>query len=351
MFRKLILTMILFILNFSTNLPAQDQAILIPKAVPGAPFLVNDKDDLFGKAWRFYRDGFTSLAADSLRKLIDISGFELKKNNYYIVVPNFTPTETPIGMFHGDAHFLDTRLYGLESDSLYYIFISRQDTAKSYLSTVITRKDSYFEENLLNFLMLFPIITGPMVQEVGENPTWIDVRKYEIPKKFHKNSDISVIVKKDFYDDKFLAQTVFDNTSLERWSYGVATAVTGIEDVDFIIDGGKIVVRPKPKGDLATFGVINYHFKAVDTKAKTLATSFHLLGGLRISTTIEPILGVGFGIPADIIDLHLFAGYSVEFAQTLKDGYKVGDVIESEVDPFKLTIRGRPRIGIELKFP
>ena len=343
--------MILFILNFSTNLPAQDQAILIPKAVPGAPFLVNDKDDLFGKAWRFYRDGFTSLAADSLRKLIDISGFELKKNNYYIVVPNFTPTETPIGMFHGDAHFLDTRLYGLESDSLYYIFISRQDTAKSYLSTVITRKDSYFEENLLNFLMLFPIITGPMVQEVGENPTWIDVRKYEIPKKFHKNSDISVIVKKDFYDDKFLAQTVFDNTSLERWSYGVATAVTGIEDVDFIIDGGKIVVRPKPKGDLATFGVINYHFKAVDTKAKTLATSFHLLGGLRISTTIEPILGVGFGIPADIIDLHLFAGYSVEFAQTLKDGYKVGDVIESEVDPFKLTIRGRPRIGIELKFP
>jgi len=351
MLKKIVQILLILTLIFVTNLMAQEKEIIIPKPVAGAPFVVADTSDLFGKAWRFYRDGFATWAVDSLRKLIDQSGFQINKNHYYIVVANFNPGETAIGMFHKDDYFLSSRLYGLKSDSLYYIFISRQDTAKHYLSTVITRKGSYFEENLLNFLLLFPIITGPTKQVVGENLTWIDVRKYEIPKKFQKYSDISIIVKKDFYDDRHLAQAVFDNSSLERWSYGIATGITSVDDVDFIIDGGVIRVRPKPNGDLASFGVINYHFKAVDTKAKTIATSFHLLGGLRISTTIEPILGVGFGIPAGIIDLHLFAGYSVEFAQTLKDGFNVGDEIKEDVDPFKLKIRGKPRFGIEVKFP
>ncbi len=351
MWKKIVQISMIVTMVLITNSMAQEQQIIIPKSVPGAPIVVDDKEDLFGKAWRFYRDGFATWAADSLKKLIDLSGFEIKKNHYYIVVANFNPTETAIGMFHGNAHFLDTRLYGLQADSLYYIFISREDTAKHYLSTVITRKGSYFEENLLNFLLLFPIITGPTVEVVGENLTWIDVRKFEIPKKFQKYCDISIIVKKDFYDDRFLARAVFDNSSLEKWSYGIATAVTSVEDVDFIIDNGKIVVRPKPKGDLASFGVINYHFKAVDTKAKTMATSFHLLGGFRISRTIEPILGVGFGIPAGIIDVHLFAGYSVEFAQTLKADYYVGQAITDDIDPFKLKIRGKPRFGIEVKFP
>jgi hypothetical protein len=139
---------------------------------------------------------------------------------------------------------------------------------------------------------------------------------------------------------------------LERWGYGIATGITSINDVDIIIDNnGRIIVKPKPRGDLATFGVINYYFKPVDTKARTLATSFHLLGGFRISRTIEPLLGVGFGIPLGFIDLHLFGGYSVEFAQELESGYEIGDVLEDDVDPFKLKVRGKPRFGIEIRFP
>lgn len=345
------LCLFLALVLIAANLSAQDQAILVPEMVPGSPYVIDDSQDLFGKAWRFYREGFSGWAADSLRKLLELAGLELNPKHYYIVVANFNPAETPIGMFHGDADFLDTRLYGLQSDSLFYIFISRDETAKSYLSAMITRKESYFEQNLLNFIGLFPIFSSAQTQVTGEFRTWIDVRKFKIPEKFQKNCDISIIVKKDFYDERSLAKAVFDNTSLERWSYGIATAITTVNDVDFTIDNGVIVVRPKPIGDFATFGVINYHFKPVDTKAKRIDTSFHLLGGLRISTTIEPILGLGFGIPVSLIDLHLFAGYSVEFAQTLKEGYKVNQLVEKEVDPFKLKIRGKPRIGIEVKFP
>jgi hypothetical protein len=348
---KIIIIVLIFALLTGLGVKSQDHEILIPKLLYWSTKEDDDSADLFGKAWRFYRDGFTEWAADSLRKLVAMTGFEIKKNNYYIVVANFNRAETPIGMFHGDADFHDTRLYGLESDSLFYIFITRDETSTSYVSTVATRKESYFAENLLNFISLFPFISQMKSRIDSEYATWIDIRRYEVPKKFHKNCDISIIVKKDFTGEDYLARARFDNTSLERWSYGIATAVTSVNDVDFIIDNGRIIVKPKPKGDLASFGVINYHFKPVDTKAKTLATSFHLLGGFRISRTIEPILGAGFGIPVGIIDLHLFAGYSVEFAQVPDDGYVVGDEIAREVDPFKLKIRGKPRFGIELKFP
>ncbi len=351
MFSKFVKMALIISLIFITNLLAQDQEIIIPKPVTGSPFVVNDKQDLFGKSWRFYRDGYAVWAADSLRKFIDQAGFEMKKNNYYIVVANYNPSETVIGMFHGDESFLSSRLYGLKADSLYYIFITRDDTAKHYLSTVLTRKDSYFEENLLNFLLMFPFIGGAAARVEGENVTWIDVRKFEIPKKFQKYCDISMIVKKDFYDERFLARANFDNSSLEKWSYGIATAVTSINDVDIIVDGGTIVVRPKPQGDLAAFGVINYNFKAVDTKASSMPTSFHLLGGLRVSTTIEPMLGIGLGLPTSFIDVHLFAGYSLEFANELKDGYVIGQKVSDDVDPFKLKIRGKPRFGIEVQFP
>jgi len=345
--RSKILISLLFLFSLlNQNLFAQDRAVLIPKSV-GAPLVINDSQDLFGKAWRFYRDGFTDLAADSLKKLIAEFGYKLKKNHYYIVVANFTPEETPIGMFHGDSHFHDTRLYGLQSDSLYYIFISRDKEAKSYLSTVLTSKSSYFEQILPYFIGLFPILS----QTVGDNQTWMDVRKFEIPNKFQKNCDISVIVKKNFSDEKFLAREVFDNTSLEKWSFGIATAITSVNDVDFALENGKIVVKPKPKGDLATFGLVNYHLKPVDTKGRTMATSFHVSAGLRISQTIEPVLGVGFGIPIDVIDLHLFAGYSVEFAQEPEAEYQINQLIDKNIDPFKLKIRGKPRIGIEVKFP
>ncbi|MBN2092222.1 hypothetical protein JW964_21565, partial [candidate division KSB1 bacterium] len=283
----------------------------------------------------------------------ELSGFKLNPKNYYVVVANFNPAETIMGMFHQNASFYDTRMYGLTSDTLYYLYISEKDSAKSFLSTVLTYKESYFYEHLIDFIGLFPFISQAMTTrlETAKNPVWIDVRKFEIPKKFQKNCDISMIVKKDFYDEKYIARARFDNTSLDRWSYGISTAITSIEDVDFYLENGVIVVRPKPKGDLASFGVINYHFKAVDTKAKSVASSFHVLGGFRISRTIEPILGIGMGVPISQIDLHIFVGYSVEFAQTLDDGYHVGDVINEAVDPFKLKIRGRPRLGIELKFP
>lgn len=350
MWKKNFLFPLILLFIFNLNSFAQDRAVLIPKSV-GAPLVINDTQDLFGKAWRFYRDGFTDPAADSLKKLIAEFGYELKMNHYYIVVANFTPEETPIGLFHGDSHFHDTRLYGLQSDSLFYIFISREKEAKSYLSTVLTSKSSYFEQVLPYFIGLFPIFSQAQVQDIGENKTWMDIRKFEIPKKFKKNCDISVIVKKNFSDDKFLAREVFDNTSLEKWSFGIATAITSVNDVDFALENGRIVVKPKPKGDLATFGLVNYHFKPVDTKGRTMATSFHISAGLRISQTIEPVLGVGFGIPIDVIDLHLFAGYSVEFAQEPDAEYQINELIEQNVNPFKLKIRGKPRIGIEVKFP
>ena len=89
----------------------------------------------------------------------------------------------------------------------------------------------------------------------------------------------------------------------------------------------------------------------MDTKQPTLASSFHLLGGLRLSDVLEPLIGIGGGADLGMFGLHVFAGYSVEFAQKLKAGYDVGDVVASEVNPFKLKIRGKPRFGIEIKFP
>jgi len=330
---------------------AQERTILVPKAEPGSPFKVSDTNDLFGQSYRWFIEGDYQRGVDSLRQLITQAGIVLDKEAYYIVVANFNNEETPIGIFHGNSHFHDTRLYGLKSDSLFYIFISRDKEAKSYLSTVLIRKSSYFEEVLPHFIGLFPIFSQATVHITGKYRTWMDVRKFEIPKKFQKNCDISVIVKKDLSDERFLAHEVFDNTSLERWSFGIGTAITSVDDVDITLENGVIVIRPKPKGDLATFGLINYHFKAVDTKARRMSTSIHLSGGLRISETIEPILGFGFGIPIDFIDLHIFGGYSVEFSKELKSEYHIGQTVAGNVDPFKLKLKGKPRVGIEIKFP
>jgi hypothetical protein len=143
------------------------------------------------------------------------------------------------------------------------------------------------------------------------------------------------------------------NTALERWSYGICFGITGVDDVDITVGGdGTIIVRPKPEKDLATFGVVNYHFKPVDGKAKTFGTSLHVFGGARLAPMVEPIAGLGGGVSLGFIDLHLFIGYSLEFASELKSGFKIGDQITREVDhPFKLKVRGKLRYGIELKFP
>ncbi len=334
-----------------SSVRAQDKVIVVPKRVAGAPFVVDDREDLFGKAYRWYIDGQTEWAADSLKKLIRLSGFELDPQNYYIVVANFTPKISPIGLIHEGSTFLDRRIYGLTRAKLFYVFISRTPQAPSFLSVVLTRKDSPFESNLLDFISLFPPFFQAMAQ-AGPSDTWVDVREFEVPEKFQKFSDISVIVKESLAAEDHLASAIFDNTSLERWSFGIATAITTVDDIDFEIgDDGRIIVRPKPKGDLATFGVINYHFQPVDTKAPTLASSFHLLAGLRLARQIEPLAGVGFGLPAGPIEVHLFGGASVQFARELKQGFIVGQQVTEGMDPFGLDVRVRARVGLELKFP
>lgn len=66
---------------------------------------------------------------------------------------------------------------------------------------------------------------------------------------------------------------------------------------------------------------------------------------------VEPIIGIGGGINMGMIDLHLFAGFSMEIANKLKEGYEIGQVITKEVDPFESRFRGKFRFGIEVKFP
>jgi len=352
------LSLLCFMLFMAAQVVAQEKIILVPKPVPGAPFRVPDTaDDLFGKAYRWFLEGEPEFAADSLKKLINRSGYQLVPGNYYVVVAHYNENFSPLGLIHEGSAFLDTRFYGLNPDNLFYVFISRTPRAPSFLSVTITEKDAPFIANLPTFIGLFvPLAVreniDAQVNALSRGDTWIDVRRFDIPEKFCKNSDLSFIVKSDLSSEKFLAETTFDNTARERWSYGIAFGITGVDDVDIIVGGdGTIVVRPKPERDLATFGVVNYHFSPVDTRAKTFGTSLHVFGGARLAPVIEPIAGVGGGLSLGFVDLHLFAGYSLEFANELKSGFKIGDQITREVDPFKLKVRGKFRYGLEIKFP
>jgi len=346
---------ILFVL--AAPVLAQEKVILLPKTVEGAPFRVPDSDDLFGKAYRWFLEGEPEFALDSLKKLINRSGYQLVPGNYYVVVARYTDNFSPIGLIHEGSTFLDTRFYGLNPDNLFYIFISRTPQAPSFLSVTITEKDSPFIANLPTFIGLFvPLAARQNVQAqvnaLQRGDTWIDVRRFDLPAKFQKSSDLSFIVKDSLSAERFLAESIFDNTKRERWSYGIAFGLTGVDDVDITVGSdGRIIVRPKQENDLATFGVINYHFRPVDTKAKTFGTSLHVFGGARLAPMVEPIAGVGGGVSLGFIDLHLFVGYSLEFANELKRGYVIGQLVNSEVDPFKLKLRGKFRYGIEIKFP
>jgi len=340
------------LLSFNQSF-AQEKTILIPKPVPGAPFSFEDREDLFGQAYRWLIEGEVGRATEHLRGVITAAGYRIDPNAYYVVVAHFTDTLSSIGMLHGSDDFLNTRLFGLDSSNLYYVFISREAGAPSWLSALAIEKDSPFLQNLPAFLGLFLPIPGVRAAGVAQvETTWVDVRQFTIPEAYRHYSDISFLVKRKLSDDRVLASVVFDNTSKERWSYGVATAITSIDDVDIRIgDDGRIIVEPKPNLDLATFAVVNYHFCAVDTKAKTFGTSIHILGGVRIGGSLELMLGVGGGVSLSFVDLHLFAGYSVEFANELKEGFSIGQQITSNVDPFQMRLRGKPRFGIELKFP
>jgi len=354
MYRFAIIFFISLILFLSSEVSAQERAVLVPKPIPGAPFKFNDTNDLFGQAYRWFLEGEYQVGADSLKRLIESAGFKLEKGNYYIVVANFTDAVSPIGLIHEGNDFFDGRLYGLKEDNLYYIYISRQREGKSFISTLATAKNSPFIENLPLFLGLLESIpfSAADVKISSEELTYVDVRQFKIPKSLRKFSDLSIIIKSELSSEKVLAKTVFDNTSKEQWSYGIGTAITSVNDVDIIVGSdGSIIVRPKPNLDLATFALINYHFNPVDTKAPTFGTSFHILGGLRIADFVEPILGIGGGFDAGSFGLHLFLEYSVEIANELKSGYAVGQMVSDEVDPFKTKLRGKPRFGIEIKFP
>jgi hypothetical protein len=349
--QRLFISILILTFVLAPSVFSQDKVVVVPKQIDGAPFSVEDDADLFAKAYRFFIEGDVAMAADSLRKLIDASGYKIDPQAYYIVVANFTDKVSPIGLFHEGSDFLDTRFYGLKTDSLYYMFISRTENAPSFVSVLLKSKPTPFEANLPAFLNLFGVGLPTTLAE-PRRTTWIDVRRFAIPEKFQKVSDISVIVKKDLSSDEYLAAAVFDNTPLERWSYGVATAITSIDDVYLDVgNDGTIIVKPRPNGDLAVFGVINFHFKAVDTKAPTLGSSFHLLGGLRLANFIEPLLGLGFGIPVTGFELHIFGGGSLAFRNELKSGYAIGERVVKEEDPFKTKIKFYPRFGLELKFP
>ncbi len=343
--------LILLIVLLTGSAPAQERAVILARPVDGSPFIFDDQNDLFGKAWRWFLQGEAEMAGDSLKKLISASGYVLRPDAYYMVVAHFNDNMVPVGLMHGDGDFMSTRLYGLSQDNLYYIFITRSLEQPSYLSAMLTAKQSPFSQNLPAFLGLFFPIPGISGESLTFRTT-VDVRQFRVPEPFRKNCDISIIVKKELADEYNLATAVFDNTAKERWSFGVATAITGAQDLDFIVgDDGTIMIRPKPYLDLAAFGVVNYHFSPVDTKAKTLAGSFHALAGVRLAQFFEPLIGIGAGFPADVVDVHFFAGMSVEFADVLKDGFAVGEKITQEIDPFKLKVRPKFRFGIELKFP
>jgi len=339
-------------------LSAQVRIITVPQKISGAPFKVADSGDLFGKAYRWFIENETEMAADSLRELLSKTpglNFD-EKNNYYIIIADYGDHFAPMGMLHEGSSFYDTRLFGLTGSDLYYVFISKQKNAESFLSVTLTTKSSPFEAGLLDFINLFPILSQKISTE-GDNDVWVDVRKFQIPEVFQKNCDISLLVKRSVDAENFLAANVFDNTSKERWSFGIITALTNLKDVELAVGGdGRIIVIPNPYGDFATYGALNYHFKPVDTKQPNVASSWHLAGGFRLTDHIEPIFGVGFGLPADLpIEVHFFGGFSVAFVNQLKSGFKVGDDLAAkgteDIDPFNTKVRFRLRYGIELKFP
>lgn len=218
--RKRILLALFSVLIISQVSFAQERAILVPRQVEGAPFKYTDGDDLFGQAYRWFFEGDVENAGATLRKLVTSAGVKIDPNAYYVVVANFTDNMSPIGMFHGSDDFLSTRMYGLGENNLYYVFITRQQGAESFLSVLATSKDSPFMENLIPFIGLFvPLATTAAAdQPLATKETWIDVRQFKIPDAFRKFSDLSFLVKKDLSDEKILARMVL---TTPRWSAGV----------------------------------------------------------------------------------------------------------------------------------
>ena len=351
--RKSLLFMLLSVFFSIAFLNAQNRTVLIPQ--PVGVFRYNGDGDYLSKAYTWFTHSAIDSGVANLQKVVEAAGYNMDPNAYYVMVAHFSDAFTPIGIIGKNVDFLSTRLYGLKEDNLYYIFISQSDTS-SFISAMATAKDSPFLENLPGFLGFLGVLSAQEIQARAKalegEPAWVEVRQFRLPKAFQKFSDLSIHVKKNLSDNETLASVIIDNSAKERWSYGVAFALTSVQDVDIIVGSdGTIIVQPKPGTDPAVFGVINYHFFPVDTKAKTFGNSIHALGGVRVQNFLEPIVGLGGGVSLGIVDLHAFVGYSFEFANELKEGYVIGDQVTEEEDPFKLKIRGKFRFGLEVKFP
>ena len=332
---------------------AQNRTILVPIQVQGAPFQVDDSNEHFAKSFRWFIENESDSAVTEIKRLVATAGYVMSPQNYYVVVTNYMDSYSPIGVIHDDqTEYFNTRFYGLEKENLYYVYISRKPGAPSFLSVLATAKSSPFQENLLTFLNFIGVLGTESLPASTSNDVWIDIRRFNIPSGFQKFSDLSFLVKKDLSDESTLAAAVFDNSTREKWSYGVALGLTSVSDVDIVVGSdGRIIVQPKPESDVAVFGVINYHFWPIDTKAPTLGNSIHALAGLRIGTSLEPLVGIGGGVSLGVIDLHAFVGYSLEFANELNADYEIGQLVNKEENPFKTKLRGKPRFGLEVRFP
>ncbi len=352
--RRTVLLLLSLSIFATTGVFAQEKSVLLPKRLEGSPFKVTDSDDKFGQAYRWFIEGEVDSGTVRLKELIAHAGISLDPTAYYIVAANFDDGFTPIGMIHGSDHFLNTRMFGLGESNLYYMFITRDEGTQSYVSVLATKKSSPAAENLLPFLSLFiPVIPASVATLAdADKETYIDIRQFEVPKAYRKNADLSFLVKKQLSDERMLGRADFDNTAKERFSYGIATAITSIDDLDIIIgNDGTIIVRPKDNLDLATFAALNIHLKPIDTKAKNFGNSFHLMAGIRLTNFIEPLVGLGASFDLGAFDLGIFGGYSVEVANELEEGFEIGQRIDAEVDPFKIKLRGKPRFGLQVKFP
>src|SRR5687768_6505717 len=75
--QRLFVSILVLIFVLAPSVFGQDKVVVIPKQIAGAPFSVEDDTDLFAKAYRFFIEGDVAMAADSLRKLIDASGYKI----------------------------------------------------------------------------------------------------------------------------------------------------------------------------------------------------------------------------------------------------------------------------------
>ena len=86
-FLTVILCMCLFA---AVDVFSQQRTVLIPGPVGETPYKVDDQEDLFGKAYRWFLEGAVVEGQEQLRLIINKAGVTLDPNAYYIVVAHFS---------------------------------------------------------------------------------------------------------------------------------------------------------------------------------------------------------------------------------------------------------------------